>query len=61
MTAHNLITPEEVSSALGISINTLKNWRCQKEHFWRHVKISNRVMYVQDELDNYLQEVFDAR
>jgi len=61
MTVHKLISPETTSKMLGVSTNTLRNWRCQKVNFHRHVKISSRVMYVHDEIESYIEGLLEAR
>ena len=55
-TVGRLLTPEEVSSIVGLSIETLAQWRSQKRGI-PYVKISrNCVRYRQADLDRWLEE-----
>ena len=55
-TVGRLLTPEEVSSIVGLSIETLAQWRSQKRGI-SYVKISrNCVRYRQADLDAWLQK-----
>lgn len=44
MEPDHLMTPSEVSVALGRSLNTLRNWRAQRKRL-RFVKAGQRVYY----------------
>ena len=51
-----LLTPEEVSSIVGLSVETLAQWRSQKKGI-PFLKLSrNVVRYSQDHLDEWLAE-----
>ena len=55
-TLGQLLTSEEVSSIVGLSIETLAQWRSQKRGI-PYLKISrNCVRYLQADLDTWLQK-----
>ena len=41
----NLMTPQDVSERLGVSITTLATWRCTKRYPLTYVKIGRLVRY----------------
>jgi len=46
----------EVSRILGVSINTLKNWRCQKKGP-AFIRMEGRsIMYRQSDIDDYIRK-----
>ena len=52
----NAYSPREVEQAYGIPVQTLANWRCQKTGP-PFVKIGRKVLYLEGELDQFLQSL----
>jgi len=52
----NLLTPEEVAEQIGLSVETLAQWRSQKKGI-PFVKVSrNCVRYRKSDLDDWIEE-----
>ena len=58
---YELMTPAEVANELRVTEKRLTEWRYLKINFHRHVKVGRKVRYVAQELDQYVQDLFDAR
>lgn len=48
-----LLTPDEVSTRLGITLDGLARWR-QRREGPRHLKVGNRVRYRPADVDAYI-------
>jgi len=59
-----LLTPEEVSLATGLSVETLAQWRSRKRHL-PYLKIGRRIRYDLGDVEAYLKRcrvsVFEPR
>ncbi len=59
-----LLTPEEVSRATGLSVETLAQWRSRKRHL-PYLKIGRRIRYGLSDVEAYLKRcsvsVFEQR
>ena len=63
-TSVQLLTPEEVSQATGLSVETLAQWRSRKRHL-PYLKIGRRIRYDLKDVEAYLKRcrvsVFEQR
>ncbi|AON69837.1 TPA: helix-turn-helix domain-containing protein [Pseudomonas aeruginosa] len=51
----DLLTPDQVAAALGLSHRTLAAWRSSRRHPLPYVKIGSRVRYRRQDVDAWLQ------
>ena len=51
----NLLTPKQAAEILGVTIGTLAVWRCTARYPLPFVKIGRRVMYRQNDIDNFIE------
>ncbi len=49
-----LLTPQEASVYLGVSVQTLAIWRCNKRYNLKYVKVGRNVRYNVDDLKSFL-------
>ena len=49
-----LLTPQEASVYLGVSVQTLAIWRCNKRYNLKYVKVGRNVRYSVDDLKSFL-------
>ncbi len=54
MTDHQLLSPEQVSSVTGLSVETLAQWRSRKQHL-PYLKVGRRVRYDPKDVEAYLE------
>lgn len=54
MTKNELITPEQLGTELGISIQTLATWRSTGRHSLPYVKVGSRVRYSRSDVEAWL-------
>ncbi|MCI5049235.1 MAG: helix-turn-helix domain-containing protein [Rickettsiales bacterium] len=50
----DLLTPEETAELLGISVNTLRMWRCAKRYDLPYVKVGRLVRYREKEIQDFI-------
>jgi len=50
----NLMTPEQVSNYLGVSIETLNVWRCTKRYNLPYVKAGRLVRYRIEDVEAFI-------
>lgn len=50
----NLMTPEQVSTYLGVSVETLNVWRCTKRYNLPYVKAGRLVRYRLHDVDAFI-------
>jgi excisionase family DNA binding protein len=50
----NLMTPEDVSRYLGVSVETLNVWRCTKRYNLPYVKAGRLVRYRVEDIDIFV-------
>ncbi|NQU45237.1 helix-turn-helix domain-containing protein [bacterium] len=55
MFAPNLLSPEEVAGALGVSIATLATWRSKGRYPLRFTKIGSRVRYRAEDVERFVE------
>ena len=51
----NLLNPKQAAEILGVTIGTLAVWRCTARYPLPFVKIGRRVMYRQNDIDNFIE------
>jgi len=51
-----LLTPEQVSKILGITIGTLQIWRTTGRYNFPFVKIGSRVMYREEDIQKFIND-----
>ena len=49
-----LLTPQEASVYLGVSVQKLAIWRCNKRYNLKYVKVGRNVRYNVDDLKSFL-------
>lgn len=49
-----LITPEQVSEQLGVTVGTLQLWRCTGRYNLPYVKAGRLVRYRQSDIDDFI-------
>ena len=49
-----LITPEQVSEQLGVTVGTLQQWRCSGLYNLPYVKAGRLVRYRQSDIDDFI-------
>lgn len=49
-----LITPEQVSEQLGVTVGTLQLWRCTGRYNLPYVKAGRLVRYRQSDIDHFI-------
>ena len=49
-----LLTPQEASVYLGVSVQTLAIWRCNKRYNLKYVKVGRNVRYNMDDLKSFI-------
>jgi len=50
----NLMTPEQVSAYLGVSVETLNVWRCTKRYNLPYVKAGRLVRYRIEDVEAFI-------
>ena len=50
-----LLSPAEAAHRLGVTVNTLETWRCNKRYRLSYIKVGGRVRYRQADLDAFLE------
>ena len=50
-----LLTPEEVASILGVSVNTLNVWRCAKRYNLPYIKLGRSVRYRYEDVQHFIK------
>jgi hypothetical protein len=53
---NNLLTPAQTAETLGVTIGTLAVWRCTARYPLSFVKIGRRVMYRQNDINNFIEK-----
>lgn len=56
MSTSELLTPREVARMLGVSIQTLAVWRCERRYELPYVKVGACVRYRRGDLDAFLEQ-----
>lgn len=51
----NLLTPQKAAEILGVAIGTLAVWRCTARYPLPFVKIGRRVMYREQDINNFIE------
>jgi len=51
----NLLTPKKAAEILGVAIGTLAVWRCTARYPLPFVKIGRRVMYREQDINNFIE------
>lgn len=51
----NLLTPKKAAETLGVAIGTLAVWRCTARYPLPFVKIGRRVMYREQDINNFIE------
>jgi predicted DNA-binding transcriptional regulator AlpA len=51
-----LLTPQQVSNILGISVETLNVWRATKRYKLPYTKIGHLVRYRSHDIETFIQE-----
>lgn len=51
----NLLTPQKAAETLGVAIGTLAVWRCTARYPLPFVKIGRRVMYREQDINNFIE------
>ena len=51
----DLLTPEEVANALGLSHRTLAAWRSNRRNLLPYVKVGNRIRYRRQDVAAWLE------
>jgi len=51
---NKLITPEQVSEQLGVTIGTLQLWRCTGRYNLPYIKAGRLVRYRQADIDEFI-------
>lgn len=54
--SNQLLTPQEVSNILGISVETLNVWRATKRYKLPYTKIGHLVRYRSNDIEAFIQE-----
>jgi hypothetical protein len=54
MNIPRLLTPNEVSEILGVSVQTLAVWRCTKRYGLKFVKAGRLAMYLESDLQAFI-------
>ena len=52
----NLLTPQDVSNILGVSVETLNVWRATKRYKLPYTKIGRLVRYQSADIEAFIQE-----
>lgn len=55
MNLDELVRPSVASRILGVSVQTLAVWRCEKRYPLVYVKIGSRVFYRRSDLDAFIK------
>jgi len=55
-----LLSPADVSNLLGVSIQTLAVWRCERRYPLPYVKIGSRVRYRPCDVQKFLTDRLQA-
>jgi predicted site-specific integrase-resolvase len=50
-----LLTPKKAAEILGVAIGTLAVWRCTARYPLPFVKIGRRVMYREQDINNFIE------
>ena len=50
-----LLTPKKAAEVLGVAIGTLAVWRCTARYPLPFVKIGRRVMYREQDINNFIE------
>tara|TARA_R110001592_G_scaffold363125_2_gene680600 strand:+ start:622 stop:828 length:207 start_codon:yes stop_codon:yes gene_type:complete len=51
----NLLTSQKAAEILGVAIGTLAVWRCTARYPLPFVKIGRRVMYREQDINNFIE------
>jgi excisionase family DNA binding protein len=49
-----LLTPAQVANSLGISVQTLAVWRCERRYPLPYVKVGSRVRYRPQDVQQFM-------
>jgi predicted site-specific integrase-resolvase len=52
----NLLTPKKAAEILGVAIGTLAVWRCTARYPLPFVKIGRRVMYREQDVNDFIEK-----
>jgi predicted site-specific integrase-resolvase len=50
-----LLSPSEAARILGVSIQTLANWRAARRYPLTYIKVGGRVMYRLEDLEAFIE------
>lgn len=56
MSSDDLLTPRDAAKILGVSIQTLAVWRCERRYNLHYVKVGACVRYRRSELDRFIEQ-----
>lgn len=56
MDLNQLLKPESVSDLLGVSVQTLAIWRCNKRYPLKYVKVGRYVRYRYQDVLDFIRE-----
>lgn len=55
MVADELLTPKQVAHELGVSVQTLAVWRCERRYNLRYIKVGACVRYKRSDVERFLE------
>ena len=55
MSLQRNLTPNEAAELLGVAVQTLSVWRCNKRYDLPYLKIGRKIMYRPVDIDSFLE------